>query len=112
MVKKIEFITGFDINETFFGVQTVSAKGGKELADKINELICVVNKLHIEANNNARIRASHEKQIDELKTKDKPELTDEDLRNMMRDPKYWRDGDSATIRKVQNGFNKLYGGNK
>ena len=109
MVKKIEFITGFDINETFFGVQTVSAKGGKELADKINELICVVNKLNIEANDNARIRASHEKQIDELKTKDKPESTEEDLRNMMRDPKYWRDKDPEITQKIQNGFNKLYG---
>lgn len=67
MVKKIEFITGFDINETFFGVQTVSAKGGKELANKINELVLATNKLHEEAINNARIRANHEKQINELK---------------------------------------------
>ena len=38
-----------------------------------------------------------------------PDLTDEDLRKTMRDPKYWRDKDSATIQKVRNGFNKLYG---
>lgn len=66
MVKKIEFITGFDINETFFGVQTVSAKGGKTLADKINELVNYVNAL-IESNN------IHEKQIDELQMKLEPE---------------------------------------
>ena len=38
-----------------------------------------------------------------------PDLTDEDLRKIMRDPKYWRDKDSAIIKKVQDGFNKLYG---
>ena len=35
-------------------------------------------------------------------------LTDETLRNMMRDPKYWRDHDEEYIRKIENGFKKLY----
>ena len=35
-------------------------------------------------------------------------LTDEVLRNMMRDPKYWRDHDEEYIRKIENGFKKLY----
>jgi len=35
-------------------------------------------------------------------------LSDEDLRNMMRDPKYWRDHDEEYIRKIENGFKKLY----
>ena len=35
-------------------------------------------------------------------------LTDSDLRRMMRDPKYWRDGDTEYIRKIENGFKKLY----
>ena len=35
-------------------------------------------------------------------------LTDDDLRRMMRDPKYWRDGDTEYIRKIENGFKKLY----
>jgi hypothetical protein len=30
------------------------------------------------------------------------------LRNMMRDPKYWRDHDEEYIRKIENGFKKLY----
>lgn len=38
-----------------------------------------------------------------------PDLTDEDLRKMMCDPKYWRDKDPVITQKVQNGFNKLYG---
>ncbi len=35
-------------------------------------------------------------------------LTDETLRKMMRDPKYWRDHDEEYIRKIENGFKKLY----
>ena len=35
-------------------------------------------------------------------------LTDDDLRNMMRDPKYWRDHDEEYVRKIENGFKKLY----
>ena len=35
-------------------------------------------------------------------------LTDNDLRNMMRDPKYWRDQDPEYVRKIENGFKKLY----
>lgn len=35
-------------------------------------------------------------------------LTDSDLRRMMRDPKYWRDNDVEYIRKIENGFKKLY----
>jgi len=35
-------------------------------------------------------------------------LTDEDLRRMMRDPKYWRDNDPEYVKKIENGFKKLY----
>ena len=35
-------------------------------------------------------------------------LSDDMLRNMMRDPKYWRDHDEEYIRKIENGFKKLY----
>lgn len=35
-------------------------------------------------------------------------LTENDLRRMMADPKYWRDKDSEYIRKIENGFKKLY----
>lgn len=35
-------------------------------------------------------------------------LSDSDLRRMMRDPKYWRDQDPEYIRKIENGFKKLY----
>lgn len=61
--------------------------------DKINELVDAVNELKAKF---------------ALPTLN-PDLTDEDLRKLMRDPKYWRDKDSGIIQKVQNGFNKLYG---
>ena len=35
-------------------------------------------------------------------------LTDAELRRMMRDPKYWRDSDPEYVRKIENGFKKLY----
>lgn len=35
-------------------------------------------------------------------------LSDLDLRRMMRDPKYWRDHDAEYVRKIENGFKKLY----
>ncbi len=35
-------------------------------------------------------------------------LSDDDLRRMMRDPKYWRDADPEYVRKIENGFKKLY----
>lgn len=35
-------------------------------------------------------------------------LTDDVLRDMMRDPKYWRDHDPEYVRKIENGFKKLY----
>ena len=35
-------------------------------------------------------------------------LTEKDLRQMMQDPKYWRDKDAEYIRKIENGFKKLY----
>jgi len=36
-------------------------------------------------------------------------LTEHTLRDMMRDPKYWRDFDAEHIRKIESGFKKLYG---
>ena len=39
---------------------------------------------------------------------DMKKLSDSDLRRMMRDPKYWRDQDPEYVRKIENGFKKLY----
>ena len=37
-------------------------------------------------------------------------LGEGELRSMMRDPKYWRDKDPATVAKVTEGFRRLYPG--
>ena len=44
----------------------------------------------------------------ETDSSDTKKLSDADLRMMMRDPKYWRDHDAEYIRKIENGFKKLY----
>ena len=52
---------------------------------------------------------SMEPNIEIQNSSDKNEnLSDSDLRHMMRDPKYWRDRDIEYIRKIENGFKKLY----
>ena len=35
-------------------------------------------------------------------------LTEADLRNLMKDPRYWRDHDAEFIRKIESGFKRLY----
>ncbi len=35
-------------------------------------------------------------------------LSEEQLKRLMNDPRYWRDHDPALTRKVQNGFKQLY----
>ena len=35
---------------------------------------------------------------------------EEDVRKLMRDPKYWRDQDPATVERVREGFRRLYPG--
>ena len=44
----------------------------------------------------------------ETNTNAQENLSDDDLRRMMQDPKYWRDHDAEYIRKIENGFKKLY----
>ena len=54
-----------------------------------------------------RMMQSMEPNVETDKSETK-NLSDSDLRRMMRDPKYWRDGDAEYIRKIENGFKKLY----
>ncbi|WP_259780969.1 hypothetical protein [Aestuariispira ectoiniformans] len=35
---------------------------------------------------------------------------EESIRQMMRDPRYWRDRDPSTVRQVSEGFQRLYPG--
>ena len=44
-----------------------------------------------------------------LDARHKTQLEEEKLRNMMRDPKYWRDNDPDYAAQIRNGFNRLYG---
>ncbi len=40
------------------------------------------------------------------------EITDSKLKEMMQDPKYWREQDPKFVKKIEAGFKKLYGGGK
>ncbi|MBQ2005348.1 MAG: hypothetical protein II219_00895 [Alphaproteobacteria bacterium] len=44
----------------------------------------------------------------EIQNSSDKDLTENELRRMMCDPKYWRDNDVEYIRKIENGFKKLY----
>ena len=44
----------------------------------------------------------------QMQKNESEKLTDNELRRMMRDPKYWRDHDAEYVRKIENGFKKLY----
>ena len=44
----------------------------------------------------------------EIQNSSDKNLTENELRRMMCDPKYWRDNDVEYIRKIENGFKKLY----
>ena len=34
----------------------------------------------------------------------------EELRNMLKDPRYWRNHDKEVVERIENGFKRLYGG--
>lgn len=40
------------------------------------------------------------------------EVSEDGLRKMLKDPRYWRDNNPIISEKIQRGFNKLYGGTK
>ena len=42
--------------------------------------------------------------------KDSPTMTEEQLREMMRDPRYWRQRNPEWVKRVTDGFRKLVGG--
>ena len=44
--------------------------------------------------------------------KDEPTMTEEQLREMMRDPRYWRQRNPEWVKRVTDGFRTLVGGKK
>ena len=44
--------------------------------------------------------------------KDLPTMTEEQLRQMMRDPRYWRQREPEWVKRVTDGFRALVGGKK
>ena len=42
--------------------------------------------------------------------KNEPKITEEELRQMMRDPRYWRHREPAFVKRVTDGFRAIVGG--
>lgn len=55
-----------------------------------------------------RMMASDEPGIENKIDAPSDNLDEKGLRKLMQDPKYWRDQDPALMRKVSDGFNRLY----
>lgn len=65
------------------------------------------------ANGHERVIETPEEIIEMINSKTETTqtvITPEELREMMKDPRYWRDQEPEYVRKVENGFKKLYGG--
>lgn len=98
--------------EKFFGgvdklkeaLQAISAFGQKYLPQDAFESLCTtaqgIQSIY-------KMMQSMEPQVNTDKNASE-NLSDSDLRRMMRDPKYWRDHDAEYVRKIENGFKKLY----
>lgn len=78
-----------------------------KVVEKVNELVDTLNAI-------IKMINIHEKEIDDLQMKVEPEKVEQviDLRELLKDPKYWRDQDPDTVRKVEEEFKKRYGGEK
>lgn len=75
-----------------------------------SEIIDAINGLIDQMNTGIDIVNVHEREGDKYQMRTESlELTVDKLREMIADPRYWRDGDPDYIRKVMDGFNKLYG---
>lgn len=55
-----------------------------------------------------RMMKGEEPQIMKLEAKPENETDMNEIKSMMRDPKYWKEKDPATVAKVTEGFKKLY----
>lgn len=82
------------------------------MCDKINELVDAVNELHEEAENNARIRANHEKLIDTLVEENNIHEKQIDELQMKLEPEKCEAPDYITTSYCTDGKTKKYLGQK
>jgi hypothetical protein len=77
-----------------------------DIIGKINEIIDVVNHMRAVLDSVVDLVNVHEREGD------KTQMQVEELREMLTDPKYWKDQDPDFVKKVADKFNKLYGDDK
>lgn len=55
-----------------------------------------------------RMMIAAEPKLNFASTGDQPTQSDADIKQLMKDPRYWRDQDPAVVQSVREGFRKLY----
>ncbi|MCL2629513.1 MAG: hypothetical protein FWD33_02370 [Alphaproteobacteria bacterium] len=98
--------------EKFFGgpdklapaLQEIEAFGAKYLPEDAFETLCSTHQGIVSL---YKMMKSHEPDISTNKNSSQ-NLSESELKIMMRDPKYWRDRDPEFIRSIDTGFKKLF----
>ncbi len=47
--------------------------------------------------------------VDRVKNMEAFQKEEKELRNLMKDPRYWKDQDPEMVKRVEEGFKRLYG---
>lgn len=93
-----------DDEKMFDALTQINSFGEKFLPTEAFEALCAtpqgIQSIH-------RMMQSMEPRV-ETSNNTSANLSDNELRRMMKDPKYWRDRDAEYVRKIESGFKKLY----
>lgn len=51
----------------------------------------------------------NEKALNDMAKEKLKQLQEQELRNLMKDPRYWKQQDPEMVKRVEEGFKRLYG---
>lgn len=83
----------------------IAAWGEKNLPQEIYQTLATTYEGVIAI---SRMMSANEPSINGRENLSKAAISETEIKNMMKDPRYWRDKDSAYIAKVSDGFKKIY----
>lgn len=70
--------------------------------DLIRHLARIANALE-------KLVEQNEKALGHMENEKIKQLQEKELRNLMKDPRYWKHQDPETVKRVEEGFKRLYG---